>query len=280
MHDHKQLLERFLNIPVSCSDEIFAMFSELPGAQYECGGEPLQRYVYVPGKRKDRVLLVAHADTVWDREYVAVAEHAVVYHDGVFSGGISNTGIGADDRAGCAMVWALRDSGHSLLITDGEEHGLRGTRYIEKHRKKLLRELNRHRYILEMDWRDAGTCLFNGVDVTEKFVEAVEQMGFRALNAKGQCDLKVLCKRICGANVGIGYKNIHGPGEQLILSQWEETYAALEKYLQLPQRRFSVSIIKRLKKRWMWCKALPRRAMRKAKRILFSERDNSRPLEK
>ena len=56
----------------------------------------------------------------------------VVFEDGVYSSGDDLCGIGADDRAGCAMLWLLRDSGHSLLILDGEEHGQVGAAFFAR----------------------------------------------------------------------------------------------------------------------------------------------------
>ena len=40
-----------------------------------------------------------------------------------YRSGVYDEGIGADDRAGCAILWLLKDSGHSLLVTNGEEIG-------------------------------------------------------------------------------------------------------------------------------------------------------------
>jgi hypothetical protein len=37
--------------------------------------------------------------------------------------------LGADDRAGLAILWLLRDLGHSLMVTDLEEHGRMGSTY-------------------------------------------------------------------------------------------------------------------------------------------------------
>ena len=142
---HRQIVEQFLNMPLSNADEIFQMFSAMPGAIAKQGKKPLERYVYVPGTRAKRVLLVAHADTVWDRSYGKASETTVVFQDGVFSGTNPACGIGADDRAGCAMLWALRDSGHSLLLVDGEEHGKHGAQSdflsfcrseVDHHRRK------------------------------------------------------------------------------------------------------------------------------------------------
>ena len=65
--NHIEVLRSFLEIPLGSADSVFNRFMEIPGAIYR--GEGLERFLYVRGARPNRVLLVAHADTVWDREY-------------------------------------------------------------------------------------------------------------------------------------------------------------------------------------------------------------------
>ena len=61
-------LRDFLEMPIESTDQVFSRFGNEPGAIIR--GEGLRKFAYVPGmRRKDRVLLVAHADTVWDFEY-------------------------------------------------------------------------------------------------------------------------------------------------------------------------------------------------------------------
>lgn len=270
MEEHKALLERFLSVPLSSADDIFKMFAALPGAKYGRGKRPQQQYVYVPGKRKDRVVLVAHADTVWDREFGVEAEQKLIFEEGEFRSASPNAGIGADDRAGCAMVWALRDSGHSLLILDGEERGRVGARYLKTHAPLLFNILNAHRYMIELDWCSTGVCLYNKVDNTEEFKNYIAQeLDFNDHKTKGNCDLLVLCRDICGVNLGIGYYCIHRPGERLILSEWEKTYQAVRTHLEKPQKRFPIPMKVRMRKFLRAAGALPGRALRKAKRIIW-----------
>ena len=124
-----ETLLEFLSLPISDSKPVMKLFESLPGAiaHYD-GGK--RNFVYVPGTRKDRVLLVAHADTVWHKEYGNPQDAKVTYENGVYASTDPNCGIGADDRAGCAMLWALRDCGHSLLVVDGEEKGKHGAKYL------------------------------------------------------------------------------------------------------------------------------------------------------
>ena len=244
--DYGQLILEFLNVPLDRGDAILERFAALPGAVSRRGSAPLQRYVYLPGTRKDRVVLVAHADTVWDRAYGRPdpGGQEAVLEDGVFRGTNPACGIGADCRAGCAMLWALKDSGHSILVVDGEEYGKHGANYLKKGDRSLFRELNRHCYMLELDWAGTGGCLFNQVDNTKKFKRFVEtELGFSDGKADGGCDLEVLCRRICGANLGVGYHGGHTARETLVLAEWEHTLHVLREFLAGPQRKFRLSCV-------------------------------------
>ena len=178
MEKYKKLLQEFLNTPLDSGDQIFERFASLPGAVVGKGGKPLERYVYIPGKRKDRVVLVTHIDTIWDKAYDKAysGDRDVRYNEGIFSSSNSNCGIGADDRVGCAMLWELKGSGHSILITDGEEKGKVGAWYLRKSNKQLFRELNKHCYMMELDWKGTNCCLFNQVDNTKKFKHQIENV--------------------------------------------------------------------------------------------------------
>ena len=163
MNDALDILNTLLSMPLDSSAGVMSMFAGLAGAiSHQDGGK--HNFVYVPGRRKDRVLLVAHADTVWDAFYIGAQAVATkpVWEDGVIRGENPNCGLGADDRAGCAMLYLLKDSGHSLLITDGEEHGQIGAKYIERAYPEVFDELNRHRYMIQLDRRGASVSRSRG----------------------------------------------------------------------------------------------------------------------
>jgi len=168
---HIKILHEFLNTPLDSGDQIFKRFAALPNAISGSSGKPLERFVYIPGSRKDAVVLVAHIDTIWDiahKKYTAKPTN-VTFVDGVFRNTEPTCGLGADDRAGCAMLWALKDSGHSLLIVDGEEYGKHGSKYLKNSYRKLYRQINRHSYLIVFDWIGTNQCLYNQVENTEKF---------------------------------------------------------------------------------------------------------------
>lgn len=259
-------LLQILNTPLDCGDEIFDRFAALPGAVAGKGNKPLQRYVYIPGTRKDRVVLVAHIDTVWDKSYKQPFSEprSVIFEDGIFKSGTPGCGIGADDRAGCAMLWELQSCRHSILIVDGEEHGKFGAKYLKASNKKLFRELNKHCYMIEFDWKGTNSCLFNQVDNTPKFKQYIEnELGFIDSKASGGCDLQILCKSVCGVNLGVGYRFYHRPEEQLILSEWENTLNAVRAFLENPQRKFRTRIVPRYTR-------FVKRCIRKAGKICLS----------
>ena len=234
-------LFEFLQTPLESGDKIIEKFASLPDAVVGKGPEALQRYVYIPGKVKNGVVLVAHTDTVWDKEYKKpfTKEHRIIFEDGIFKSAENECGIGADDRAGCAMLWELRNSGYSLLITDGEEFGKHGAKYLRKRNRKLFRKINKHSFLIELDWKGTDCCLFNQVDNTEKFKSYIEQkLGFCDSKANGGTDLQILCKKVCGVNIGIGYHKWHSNEEYLVLSEWENTLSKLESFLKNPQPKF------------------------------------------
>ena len=64
----------------------------------------------MPGERKDAATLMAHADT----HFRSVGKHKMVCKDDNIRSAQKGVGIDADDRAGCAILWLLKDLGHNL----------------------------------------------------------------------------------------------------------------------------------------------------------------------
>ena len=147
MQDEISVLEHFLKMPLNNAESVLDEFRKLDGAKYYPSSSPIDKdsFVYVPGTRKDRVLLVAHADTFFD---YPEALGSIVIEEGTYFSGSKGLGIGADDRAGCAILWLLRDMGHSLLVTNSEEYGSLAAMRIAARLPQLYDELNGHCYIL------------------------------------------------------------------------------------------------------------------------------------
>ena len=274
MTPNEKLLEEFLSVPLDSGMEILEKFAALPGAQYGKGETPTAQYVYVPGTRKDRVILTAHVDTVWDSTYDKphTGTHALTCENGIFRSGEPGVGIGADDRAGCAMLWALRNSGHSLLLTNGEELGKAGVKFLMADRA-LSREINRARFMIALDWVGTDSCQFYGVENTKRFKYYIEtELAFRDSKKNAGCDLHYLCKKVCGVNLGVGYHRYHNETEFLSVEEWTHTLNALTAFLQKPQHRFALSVPGRIRQFSETCRNKVIHVLVKVKHALFPQK--------
>jgi len=231
----REVLEMFLSCSLDSPKEVFDKFLTLKNARLY--GE--NDCVYVPGSRSDRVLLVAHADTVFAEHY---GEHKFTLdRDGIYHSWEDMAGIGADDRAGCAILWLLKDSGHSLLITNNEEIGSIGVRNIKAHNRDLYNEFNEHQYILEFDRRNARDYKVYDISVTNEFKRFIEkETGFTEADRASSTDITVLCDKICGANLSVGYYYEHRIRECLVYKEWENTLNIARKMLEPTQKKFRV----------------------------------------
>ena len=255
---YRELLETFLKLPIGGTDEVFELFSSLPGAIYCEGPNPMERFVYVPGTRKDRVLLTAHADTVWDERYgvkpVEQEDPKLVF--GIYCSPSTDYGVGADDRVGCAMLWGLCNSGHSILVTDGEERGKIGARYLRECHKKLFREINRtHSMILSLDAPGSECYRMDDLDNSGKFRDYLEaKLEIKEGFMKDSSDLDILCGSVCGVNLGVGFVNPHRNTALFFVSGWNIMYRRLYSFLEEEHPRFPIStkakLGRRLKKRF------------------------------
>lgn len=317
--DLKKTLERFL---MMTPGEVLEIFSQLPGAVVHKRWD----YVFVPGTRQDRVLLVGHADTVSNRppdslqwlgnllrgqwEYrptvttvnksqpgikqlsqatgvssdvrtyavnptngellsagpglelvpsespyrhegaqpqgtkalVHVGPSVVVPANTAKSSGIVLTDddddfysgwyskcLGADDRAGIAMLWLMRRSGHSLLITDHEETGGQGARSATH---DLHDELSDHVFAVQIDRHYDQEMVFYECSTDEFEQYMTEKTGFDT--AIGTfTDISIICPAvgICGVNLAAGYWNEHSSNEMLSFDAWRRTYNVVHKML-------------------------------------------------
>ena len=222
--NHIDILKSFLEIPLGSTDGVFNRFLEIPGAIYR--GEGLERFFYVRGARPNKVLLVAHADTYWDNEYGydPGLTHKIRIEDGNIRAVNEAFGLGADDRAGCAMLWLLKDMGHSLLVTNGEEHGQTGSSWLMDDNKDIAEEINQgHQFVMEFDRRNVGDfkCYDVGTDEFRAYV--AEKTGYTEPDRQSSTDIKILCREIAGVNLRVGYHNGHGNQEYLNIGEWENT---------------------------------------------------------
>ncbi len=239
----ERVLEKFCSYPICSSEDVLKEFATLAGAQ-TCFDGGKNNFVYVPGTREDRVLLVAHADTVWDifydRGYFRQTLKKTVSSEGtVYEGTNPACGIGADDRAGCAILWLLRESGHSLLVTDGEERGQIASHYIHDHVPALFDELNSHAYMIQFDRRGSNDYKVYNLPVSREFIDFVEKKtDYRDAGRTARTDIVALCRDVCGVNLSIGYYDEHTPAEKLVFDEWYHTLTLAERLLSEKQERY------------------------------------------
>jgi hypothetical protein len=214
--------------------EIKDKFLTLPNAQ-RMGVPNHAEYenIYVPGTRKDRVLLVSHLDTVWlDRDIQPILHDEIVYSGRMNRKDKSNSvGIGADDRAGIAMIWELRNLGHSILITGCEEEGCRGALAIARMAPdEQLLELNNHNFAIEFDRRGYRDIVFYNIG-TPAFLKYVKkETGYK--EAEGSyTDICVICQTMTGVNISVGYLDEHTIYETLNLKAWKNTLKVVNKWI-------------------------------------------------
>ena len=221
--DH-QVLRDYLALPHRAA-AVFERFAALPGAVRETGA-PGEGFVYIPGSRENAVLLVAHADTV-GRETLEVDlaedEKTISNRNGI---------LGADDRAGCAMLWLLRNTGHGLLVTDGEECGSVGSEFLIREFPHLFDEINsRYQFMIQIDRCSHADfkCYKVGTEDFRSYVRA--KTHFTEPDRNRSTDIVRLCRDICGVNLSCGYYREHTDEEYLVKEEWRNTLEILRSWL-------------------------------------------------
>ncbi|NJK94725.1 MAG: hypothetical protein HC905_07210 [Bacteroidales bacterium] len=203
MKHETNILKEFLRMPLGSTEAIFRKFAGLnaPGMEWRNNGNQ-EQFLYIPGTRDDKVVLVAHADTVW---HGSNDPHTLKIDGDKISSLERNVGLGADDRAGCAILWLLRNSGHSLLITDGEEYGQIGSNWLKKYNKDVLEALNKHQFMIEFDRKNAFDFKTYGVGSLDFDSWISCQTGYGFKPNESVTDICTLCRDICGVNFSVGY---------------------------------------------------------------------------
>lgn len=243
----KDVLLDFLNHPLDTAGNIFNKFLSLPDAKLFQGNNPGERFLFIKGNRPDAATLVAHADTVFD----ASGEHKIIEDGDIFRSGSSDYGLGADDRAGCAMLWLLRDMGHHILICDYEESthndavgNCTGSKYLMREYRDIAQIVNLSSFVFEFDRRLAYGVRKEHytsywLPVSKEFREFVESnTDFMDDDNRGYTDIIELCRDVCGANICVGYTNAHTANETISISAFQNTYKIMRKLLSQELKRF------------------------------------------
>ena len=236
----KETLLSFLSEPLNETNGIFERFLSLPGAVLQKGEKPNQTYLFVPGKSKNPVLLVAHVDTVWDKNYKNNRSGSgYEIKDGKVVSADEKAGIGADDRAGCACLWLFRESGHSLLLIDGEENSHKGAAYIKKD-KKLFKLINDHAFVMAFDLSGTDGYMFHAVRNPASFAEFLDSCGYKRQREDGGSDIFYLCKKAAGVNVSGGYQNEHKQSETISFDDFYRSVSLADGLLKKVDRKYKI----------------------------------------
>lgn len=228
-HDALAVLLGFLNSDITSSMAVMNKFLEIPNAklyEFSNSSKDLRRFVYIPGD-KSKPLLIAHADTVWNNTK-KLNVNPVEIENSIIKSANPGVGIGADDRAGCAIIWLLKHLGFGILITDGEEAGMVGAGYAVS---LMENELNSYAFMIQFDRMGSNDfkCYDVGTDEFREFIAS--NTGFVEPNRYSFTDICTLCTSICGVNFSVGYYNEHTTRETLNINEWYSVYLRLYKFL-------------------------------------------------
>ena len=230
-------LREFLSYPVDSEDMVFNKFKSLDKCIHHVGMNIMEEFIYIPRTRADRVVMIAHADTVW---HDMKANQILAEENGIFFTRSNDNGIGADDRAGCAILWELRDLGHSILITSGEEIGGIGAMFLVNEHPELHEELNSHQFMIEFDRRNSSDfkCYDVGTEEFRLFIE--KKTGFSEPDNYIFTDICYLCKDICGVNVSTAYDDPHTSDEIVNIEEWLSNLKLFREVLSAPLPKFEI----------------------------------------
>jgi hypothetical protein len=216
-----QLQERFLRL----------------GNAYSFGKKDYKTII-VPGQRQNKVAIIAHVDTVINDS----KNLAVTYDKGLFSCGTRKRycdkdgdpccdggPIGADDRAGVAMLWNLRELGHTLILTNGEESGCLSSMQLMSDEEQA-QFVASHQFAVQLDRKGRNDLVFYNVGSEDFAKYCIEQTGYEFAQGTST-DICVLCEKICGVNMSVGYRNEHTENEVLNVRWWIRTLSTLKRWL-------------------------------------------------
>jgi hypothetical protein len=222
--------------PLSSGTSIFESFEERFDVKRDH-----EDFLYIPGKRADAVLLVAHVDTVWQHHRGNFfGPPQIEIEDGIARSKTKYVGIGADDRAGVAMIWQLADLGHSILLTDKEEIGMIGARTAMK---LIGNELQNHQFMVSFD--RMGYTDFKCYDVgTDEFRDYMMKSlsGFKEPDRRSYSDIVTLARDICAVNLSTCYFEEHTQFESLDMEGWKLNLDTYRKWLSQPLQKFERTI--------------------------------------
>lgn len=212
-------------------------------------------YLFVPEVTVNKPCLIAHTDTVWDKESTAQFDakgkytgsktrvndwkDKTILHDMQKDVIWSPNGLGADDRAGVYGVLKLLTTLKEpftpfVLLTDLEESGGAGAyEAVDLYRE----ELANCTMFIELDRRGANDCVFYSSEPTD-FIEYIESFGFEEATGSFS-DISIISPEFerCAVNLSIGYYNEHTKQEYLNVKEMKVTISKVRKLIKHSVRR-------------------------------------------
>ena len=93
--------------------------------------------------------------------------------------------------------------------------------------------------MIEFDRFNSHDYKVYDIPVTENFKNFIEiNTGYKKADKYSSTDITVLCDKICGVNLSIGYYNEHTALEYLNFSEWEHTLNVARRMLQPVQKKY------------------------------------------
>lgn len=245
-----EILKKFLSLPMENADSVFDIFQTLEGSRIFEGKIPGERFLFKEGTRKDKITLVAHADTVFTcpikQEIVSVMKDGQEW----LVGKDKRVGIGGDCRAGCAILWLLNNSGHNILITDGEEYGKYGmglgVQFLIKEHPEIYKKINESNFLIEFDTDRGNIFDFSATKATKEFEDFIaKNTNLKFEDPSLPTDITYLSNarnggKICSASFSIGVYNMHSPTEAVNVNEWQQILDMSRKFVSMPMKRFEL----------------------------------------
>jgi len=187
-----------------------------------------KKFIY--GEGDIPVVLCAHVDTVHSKEPYQIAldeESGIMW---------SPQGIGADDRAGVALILEILERGYRphIAFLDEEESGGGGAR-------ELIKEVSPTGLLFALEFDRKNGTEFVTYDCDNKdFNRYIESFGLQHKWGSFS-DISLICPAwgVAGANLSVGFHDAHSKTEYLDIKEWTGAVNKTEKIINnLPEERF------------------------------------------
>ncbi len=216
--DQFEIADRFANLPRACRLPVAAESREMIWADM----------IWIPPIKDKFVVLLAHSDTIWNDALVDL-----FFHDGRLLTNSLLTGTGADCRAGCAALWALRSTGHAILLTTGEESGCVGVSQMKSQYPEIIAAMSKAIALVEFDRRGKSEVVsYSHCTEDDLRIDMANDLGFTAGYGSftDVVELESLTE-VQGVNLAVGFYNEHTNEETLVVDDWWHTVSLVKKWL-------------------------------------------------